>query len=189
MNNLSLSYLNNGDLEKAEATQNESISIKTEYRGEDCIELAQSYNNMAIVKKRQNEYDEAYRYQKKSIAIKDAPDYATHLYNMAGMENARGNNEQAVYYIEMAIELWEVDSEFYYYKLMEAYERDLQLLNRDTLTNSVKIQQVVRKIHSCKEKKASSRQKQLETIRLRISLIPGWISDNLLPRRFHTLER
>lgn len=117
LNNLSLSYLNNGDLEKAEATQNESISIKTEYRGEDCIELAQSYNNMAIVKKRQNEYDEAYRYQKKSIAIKDAPDYATHLYNMAGMENARGNNEQAVYYIEMAIELWEVDSEFYYYKL------------------------------------------------------------------------
>lgn len=51
LNNLSLSYLNNGDLEKAEATQNESISIKTEYRGEDCIELAQSYNNMAIVKK------------------------------------------------------------------------------------------------------------------------------------------
>ena len=154
LNNLSLSYLNNGDLEKAEATQNESISIKTEYRGEDCIELAQSYNNMAIVKKRQNEYDEAYRYQKKSIAIKDAPDYATHLYNMAGMENARGNNEQAVYYIEMAIELWEVDSEFYYYKLMEAYERDLQLLNRDTLTNSVKIQQVVRKIQQLQREKS-----------------------------------
>lgn len=75
------------------------------------------------------------------------------------MENARGNNEQAVYYIEMAIELWEVDSEFYYYKLMEAYERDLQLLNRDTLTNSVKIQQVVRKIQQLQREKASSRQK------------------------------
>ena len=154
LNNLSLAYLNNGDLENAEAKQNESISIKIEYRGEDCIELAQSYNNMAIVKKRQNEYDEAYRYQKKSIAIKDAPDFATHLYNMAGMENARENNEQAVYYIEMAIELWEVDSEFYYYKLMEAYERDLQLLNRDTLTNSAKIQQVVRKIQQLQREKS-----------------------------------
>ena len=70
------------------------------------------------------------------------------------MENARGNNEQAVYYIEMAIELWEVDSGFYYYKLMEAYERDLQLLNRDTLTNSVKIQQVVRKIQQLQREKS-----------------------------------
>lgn len=73
---------------------------------------------------------------------------------MAGMENARGNNEQAEYYIEMAIELWEVDSEFYYYKLMEAYERDLQLLNRDALTNSVKIQQVVRKIQQLQREKS-----------------------------------
>ena len=54
----------------------------------------------------------------------------------------------------MAIGIWEVDSEFYYYKLMEAYERDLQLLNRDTLTNSVKIQQVVRKIQQLQREKS-----------------------------------
>lgn len=37
---------------------------------------------------------------------------------------------------------------------MEAYERDLQLLNRDTLTNSVKIQQVVRKIQQLQREKS-----------------------------------
>ena len=60
LNNLSLSYLNNGDLENAEIRQKESIDIKLCYFGERCIALAQSYSNMAIVKKRQKKYNQNY---------------------------------------------------------------------------------------------------------------------------------
>lgn len=139
LNNLSLSYLNNGDLEKAESTQGESIDIKIRYIGEECIELAQSYNNLALVKRKQEKYDEAYELQKKSIAMKDAPDYPIHLVNMARIEDIRGNGESAIYYIEKAIELWEIDPNFYYYRLLEVYDRYLHLLERDQFKNKGKI--------------------------------------------------
>lgn len=139
LNNLSLSYLNNGDLENAEIRQKESINIKLCYFGERCIALAQSYSNMAIVKKRQKKYDEAYEFQKKAIDINESPDYAVHLFNMAGIEKIRGNDENAIYYLEKAIELWEEDSNFYYYKLTEAYKRYLELLKSDIYKNNEKI--------------------------------------------------
>lgn len=151
LNNLSLSYLNNGDLENAELKQYESINIKRYYYGEDCIELAQSYSNMAIVKKRQKKYDEAYKFQKQAVDIKESPDYPIHLFNMAGIENIRGNNENAIYYLEKAIELWEVDSKFYYYKLMQAYKRYLELLEKDIHKNNEKIRLVSQKMHELKK--------------------------------------
>ena len=151
LNNMSLSYLNNGDLKSAELKQIESIDIKLQYFGEDCIALAQSYNNMAIVKKRQEKYDKAYEFQKKAIDIKESPDYPIHLFNMAGIENIRGNNENAIYYLEKAIELWEVDSNFYYYKLLEAYKRYLELLETDAYKNKERILFVFQKLNKLKE--------------------------------------
>lgn len=128
LNNLSLSYMNNGDLDSAELKQIKSIDLKVEYYGEDCIELAQSYNNLALVKKRKREYDEAYELHMKAISIKDAPDYPIHLYNAGEIEIIRGNINNGLKYLEQAIGIWEEDSEFYYFQLMKAYKRYLELL-------------------------------------------------------------
>lgn len=96
--------------------------------------------------------NEAYEFQKKAIDINESPDYAVHLFNMAGIEKIRGNNENAIYYLEKAIELWEEDSNFYYYKLSDAYKRYLEVLKIDIYKNNEKILLVSQKMCELKRK-------------------------------------
>lgn len=150
LNNLSLSYLNNGRLEEAEKAQMESIGIKKAVEGEECVLLGQSYNNLAIVYKRKGDYLKAEEIQRASLNYKDAADYGVHLYNMAGIEDYLKKEKEAEKYLKEAIDVWREDIKFYRNELLQGYEHYLEILNREKTANTVKIETALKELEEVK---------------------------------------
>ena len=140
LNNLSLSYMNNNILDEAEKVQIESIEIKKKYFGDTCVDLGQSYNNLAIIYKRRGNYKQALEWQELSLNYTNSNDYGVFLFNMAGIEQYFNWNEKSVKHLEDAISFWSEDTIFYKNQLIQAYERYIEVLKTDESKNEEKIE-------------------------------------------------
>lgn len=151
LNNLSLSYLNNGMLGEAEKAQMESIQLKKSYGGDECVLLGQSYNNLALIYKKKGDYLKAEEIQRASLFYKEAADYGVHLYNMAGIEDYLRKDKYAEKFVREAIEVWREDIKFYRDKLLQGYKRYLDILNRDESKNAMKIEKALRELEEVEQ--------------------------------------
>lgn len=129
MNNLGLCQFNLGLLAEAEQSLLNSIDLKIEARGVDCIELGQSYNNLALVYKRRSieEHDPVQMelaLEKQLLAVKNKTDmdYPIHLFNLASIEYLMSNYSDAKIHLEEVIQIWSKNEEVYKDKIKMATE-------------------------------------------------------------------
>lgn len=129
MNNLGLCQFNLGLLTEAEQSLLESIDLKIEACGMDCIELGQSYNNLALVYKRRSieehdpaQMEEALKKQFLAVKNKTDMDYPIHLFNLASIEYLMDKYYDAKIHLEEAIHIWSENEEVYQDKINMAKE-------------------------------------------------------------------
>lgn len=129
MNNLGLCQFNLGLLTEAEQSLLNSIDLKIEACGVDCIELGQSYNNLALVYKRRSiEEDNPAQMrkalEKQLLAIKNKTDmdYPIHLFNLSNIEYLMDNYSDAKIHLEEVIYIWSKNEEVYQDKIKMAKE-------------------------------------------------------------------
>lgn len=142
MNNLGLCQFNLGLLTEAEQSLLDSINLKIEACGENCIELGQSYNNLALIYKRRSveEHDPAQMEQalkNQFLAVKNKTDidYPIHLFNLASIEYLMDNYSDAKVHLEEVIRIWSKNEEVYQDKIKmakECYEKVCAALNEQS---------------------------------------------------------
>lgn len=130
MNNLALCQFNLGQLAEAEQSLLASIHLKIEAHGENCIELGQSYNNLALIYKRRGveEHNQAHiaqalQIQQLAVKYKEDIDYPIHLFNLASIEYLMKDYPSAKEHLETVISIWSKNEEIYQDKLEMAQEQ------------------------------------------------------------------
>ncbi len=121
-NNLSLIYLDKGELKDAFTYQQKAIEIAESVLDENHPYLASSYNNLSTIYKYKGELDDAFTYQLKAIEIREKvlgdnhPSLAISYNNLSLIYQDKGELNEALTYQLKAIEICEKvlgDNHFY----------------------------------------------------------------------------
>ena len=88
-----------------------TLSIRLKKLGDDHPDVADTYNNMAVVYRNQGKYEEALAMHEKALSIylkklgDDHPDVADTYNNMAGVYDKQGKYEEALAMYEKALSI------------------------------------------------------------------------------------
>ena len=128
LNNLALCCLCLEDFSTAKINILKSIKIKRKHLGLNANELAQSYNNLAIIYKKEGlngdikKTNKVYRLYLRTIKYKNDMDYPIYLYNIASIEFYMKKYDEASVHINEAISIWAKNKNIYSQQLYKAKE-------------------------------------------------------------------
>lgn len=111
LNNLAILYMNQGRLNEALSSYQESAEIRLKYLGPQHADYGQSMNNIGLIYSKMGDFSKAEEYYLKGLQIRkqalgtEHKDYAASLSNLAVLYESLNNYQLAVQYHVQALEI------------------------------------------------------------------------------------
>jgi tetratricopeptide (TPR) repeat protein/nucleoside-triphosphatase THEP1 len=154
-NQLGVSYIQMGELDKAKDYIQQALEIQKKQLGPNHVDVAHSYNNIGLLYSKKGELDQAQDYYQRALKIQEKQlgpnhvDVATYYNNIGFVYSKKGDLDQAKDYYQRALKIQEkqlglnhVDVATYYNNIGEVYRKKGELDQaKDFHQRALKIQE------------------------------------------------